>query len=110
MPSTRSQPGSVTAPPAWAGTTTASPWYLRDLSTLGTAAVVGGQDGRPVVFLPQALGVPDDAAGYVYLNADPAPDLTVDLFGAPVRVVSGAPLGGGWWYLRAGDEHFSRTR
>jgi hypothetical protein len=79
------------------------PWYLRDLSTLGTAAVVGEQDGRPVVFLPQWLGIPDDAVGYVFFDGDPRPDLTVDLFGEPMRLARGTNLGGGWWYLRLGD-------
>jgi hypothetical protein len=63
----------------------ALPWYQRDLSTLATAAVVGEQDGRPVVFLPQWLGIPDDAAGYVFLDRAPEPGLTVDLFGAQVQ-------------------------
>lgn len=81
----------------------ALPWYLRDLSTLGTAAVVGQQDSRPVVFLPQWLGIPDDAAGYVFVDGAPEPGLTVDLFGEPVHVAGGIDLGDGWWYVRPGD-------
>jgi hypothetical protein len=81
----------------------ALPWCLRDLSTLGTAAVVGEQDSGPVVFLPQWLGIPDDAAGYVFVDGVPEPGLTVDLFGARVHVAGGTDLGDGWWYLRPGD-------
>jgi hypothetical protein len=81
----------------------ALPWYLRDLSTLGTAAVVGEQDGGPVVFLPQWLGIPANAAGYVFIDGAPEPGLTVDLFDDPVHVAGGIDLGDGWWYLRPGD-------
>ena len=81
----------------------ALPWYQRDLSTLGTAAVVGKQDGRPVVFLPQWLGIPDDAVGYVFIDGVPEQGLTVDLFGSRVHVAGGTDLGNGWWYLREGD-------
>ncbi|MEH0970749.1 hypothetical protein V6U77_06380 [Micromonospora sp. CPCC 205546] len=79
------------------------PAHLRDLSTNGRAAVVGHQDGKPVVFLPQWIGIPDDAGGYVHLDAPPRPDLVVDLFGAPVRVAGGQHLGDGWWYVLPGD-------
>jgi hypothetical protein len=81
----------------------ALPWYLRDLSTLGTAAVVGEQDSGPVVFLPQWLGIPDNAVGYVFVDGPPEPDLTADLFGELVHVAGGIDLGDGWWYLRLGD-------
>ncbi|GAA1325427.1 hypothetical protein [Actinocatenispora thailandica] len=77
------------------------PWYLHGLSATGRAAVVGQQHGRPVVFLPQWLGMPDDAGGYVYVQARPAPDLLVDLFGEPLAVDDGLDLGDGWWYLPA---------
>ncbi|MEU5726334.1 hypothetical protein [Micromonospora sp. NPDC047738] len=79
------------------------PLHLRDLATNGRAAVVGRQDGKPVVFLPQWLGIPDDAGGYVYLDARPRPDLVVDLFGEPARVTGGKNLGDGWWYVLPGD-------
>ncbi|WP_147437427.1 hypothetical protein [Micromonospora musae] len=79
------------------------PRHLRDLSTNGRAAVVGSQDDKPVVFLPQWLGIPDDAGGYVYLDATPRSDLSVDLFGVPVRVSGGQELGDGWWYVLPGD-------
>jgi hypothetical protein len=79
------------------------PWYLRDLSSIGTAAQIGEQDGQPVVFLPQWIGIPDDAAGYVFFNGDPSPELIVDLFGEPAHVRAGIDLGDGWWYLRPGD-------
>src|SRR5215207_4456931 len=54
------------------------------LSTSGTAAVVGQRDSGRVVFLPQWLGIPDDATGYVFVDGAPQPSLTVDLFGARV--------------------------
>ncbi|PSK62641.1 hypothetical protein B0E53_05450 [Micromonospora sp. MH33] len=79
------------------------PRHLRDLSTNGRAAVVGSQDGKPAVFLPQWVGIPDDAGGYVYLNATPRPDLVVDLFGEPARLAGGQPLADGWWYVLPGD-------
>jgi hypothetical protein len=85
------------------------PWYLRDLSTSGTAAVVGEQDGRPVVFLPQWVGIPDGAAGYVYFDGDPKPDLTVDLFGDPTHLAAGTNLGDGWWYLRLAPHPQARS-
>jgi len=55
------------------------------------------------VFLPQWLGIPDDATGYVFVDGAPQPSLTVDLFGARVQVAGGVNLGDGWWYLRPGD-------
>ena len=73
------------------------------LSTSGTAAVVGQRDSGRVVFLPQWLGIPDDATGYVFVDGAPQPSLTVDLFGARVQVAGGVNLGDGWWYLRPGD-------
>ncbi|MPZ26213.1 MAG: hypothetical protein GEV12_07105 [Micromonosporaceae bacterium] len=79
------------------------PWYLRDLSTTGNVAKVGEQDRVPVVFLPQWLGIPDDAGGYVFCDCYPRSDLTVDLFGALARVRAGVDLGNGWWYLEPGD-------
>ncbi|MER7417354.1 hypothetical protein ABT346_11290 [Micromonospora peucetia] len=48
-----------------------------------------------MVFLPQWIGIPDDAGGYVYLDAPPRPDLVVDLLGEPVRVTGGQQLGDG---------------
>ncbi|WP_406036341.1 hypothetical protein OG799_17780 [Micromonospora sp. NBC_00898] len=55
------------------------------------------------MFLPQWVGVPDDAGGYVYLDATPRPDLLIDLFGEPARVTLGQHLGGGWWYVLPGN-------
>ncbi|MEU4477629.1 hypothetical protein AB0F68_06080 [Micromonospora sp. NPDC023966] len=79
------------------------PLQLRDLSTSGRAAVVGGQDGKPAVLLPQWVGIPDDAGGYVYLEATPRPDLVIDLFGEPARLTGGQHLADGWWYVLPGD-------
>ncbi|MEU0561256.1 hypothetical protein [Dactylosporangium sp. NPDC006015] len=79
------------------------PLYLRDLSTTGKAAVIGRRDGRPVVFLPQFLGIPDDAAGYAFFDGPTSPSIEVDLFGARANLPGGINLRDGWWYLRPGD-------
>lgn len=76
------------------------PRHLADLSTTGTAAIVGRQDGAPVVFLPQFLGIPDDAIGYVYFEGQPDDALLLDLFGHPFNLTDGERLGDGWWYTR----------
>ena len=44
------------------------PRYRADPSTNGRAATVARQDGSPVVFLAQFIGIPDDAVGYVYFD------------------------------------------
>lgn len=75
------------------------PRYLADLSTSGRAAVVGRQDGKPVVFLPQFMGIPDDAVGFVYFDGQPDSDLLIDLFGHPAYLAEGESLGDGWWYV-----------
>lgn len=74
------------------------PRALIDLSADGNASVVGQQDGKPVVFLPQWLGIPDDAGGYIYYDGELRSDTEVDLYG---RLVGGSEmreLGNGWWY------------
>jgi hypothetical protein len=75
------------------------PRYLADLSTNGRAATVARQDGKPVVFLAQFIGIPDDAVGYVYFDGEPDTDLLIDLFGYPFYLADGEPLGDGWWYV-----------
>lgn len=59
--------------------------------------------GDGVAFLPQFIGIPDDAAGFVFVDGQPAADRSADLLGAGVRVEAGTELGNGWWYLRPGD-------
>lgn len=76
------------------------PRSLADLSTNGRAATVGRQDGKPVVFLPQLMGIPDDAVGFVYFYGQPDRDLLIDLFGYPAYLAEGESLGDGWWYVR----------
>lgn len=76
------------------------PRYLADLCTNGRAATVGRQDGRPVVFLPQFMGIPDDAVGFVYFDGRPDSDLLIDPFGSPAYLAEGQSLGDGWWYVR----------
>jgi hypothetical protein len=79
------------------------PLHLRDLSTDGRASVIDHQDGRPIVFLPEFLGIPDDAAGYVFYDGVIAPDRELDLYGAQATVQGAVNLGDGWWYIRPGD-------
>jgi energy-coupling factor transporter transmembrane protein EcfT len=79
------------------------PRPLRDLSTTGQASVIGRYSGRPVVFLPQFLGIPDDAAGYVFYEGVLPADFTIDLYGAPASLHGAVNLGDGWWYARPGD-------
>jgi hypothetical protein len=76
------------------------PRYLADLSTNGRAATVAFQDGKPVVFLAQYMGIPDDAIGFVYFDGVPDSDLLIDLFGYPATFADGEQLGDGWWYVR----------
>jgi hypothetical protein len=76
------------------------PWYLADLSTTGKAATIGREDGKPVVLLPEFLGMPDGGLGYVYFTGDPESDSPFDLFGDPLYLADAEPLGDGWWYTR----------
>ncbi|MFC7482422.1 hypothetical protein ACFQX7_23765 [Luedemannella flava] len=78
------------------------PWPLRDLSTDGRAAAIGRHDGRPVVFLPAYLGIPDDAAGYVFHEGTLPADFPLDLYGAGASLNGAVNLGDGWWYVRPG--------
>jgi hypothetical protein len=59
-------------------------------------------DGRPAVFLPEYLGIPDDAAGYVFAEGVPA-DLTFDLYSVSASLHGADKLGDGSWYGRPGD-------
>ncbi len=73
------------------------PLWFRDLSTDGRISDVSF--GKGVVFLPQVIGIPDDAGGYLYVRQS-ARDAgwSADLYGKPVRSDQARPLGGGWWY------------
>ena len=93
--------GTIGASDAYHGKPLPRP--LRDLSTDGRAAVIGQHDGRPVVFLPEYLGIPDDAAGYVFYECVLPADFTLDLCGAPASLGGAEKLGDGWWYARPGD-------
>lgn len=75
------------------------PTRLVDLSVNGRVSAVGEQDGRPVVFLPQWTGIPDDAGGYLYFAGEPRSDLFVDLYGRGVSFADFEELGDGWWYV-----------
>jgi hypothetical protein len=56
-----------------------------------------------VVFLPEYLGIPDDAAGYVFYEGALPADVTLDLYGAQASLKGAENLGDGWWYARPGD-------
>jgi hypothetical protein len=79
------------------------PRYVADLSTNGRVAVIGDQDGQPVYFLPQYMGLRSRAAGYVYFDGVPEPGLVIDLFGHREYLTAGLDLGDGWWYIKPGD-------
>lgn len=76
------------------------PLLLQDVSTTGNAVVVGSQGGVPVWFLPQWLGIPDDAGGYVYFDGQPRSDVVIDLFGRGAHLGQGEYLSDGWWSIR----------
>lgn len=53
----------------------------------------------PGLFLPQHIGIPDDAVGYVYLSdADPATLGQVDLYGRIYDLAEAEPVGDGWYW------------
>lgn len=74
------------------------PQRYRHLAANGKVAVVGeDREGRPVLFLPVLLGIPDGAAGFAHLPSEDALDAQLDLFGDV-----GRPrffLGDGWWWV-----------
>lgn len=72
------------------------PLHLRPLSATSKASTLLDQPG---LFLPQAMGIPDDAVGYVYLgDADPATAGTMDLYGDMFDLADAEPMGGGWYW------------
>jgi energy-coupling factor transporter transmembrane protein EcfT len=79
------------------------PRPLRDLSTNSRASTIARYNGHPVVFLPEYLGIPDDAAGYVFFEGAVPADLMLDLYGAQASLHGAENLGDGWWYARPGD-------
>lgn len=73
------------------------PLWLRDLSTDGRISDVSFGEG--VVFLPQVIGIPDDAGGYLYVRESArSSDWSADLYGKLVSSDRARPLGGGWFY------------
>jgi hypothetical protein len=93
--------GTIGASDAYYGEPLPRP--LRDLSTDGRASAIARYDGHPIVFLPEYLGIPDDAAGYVFFEGVSPEDVWVDLYGAPATLHGAENLGDGWWYVRPGD-------
>lgn len=74
------------------------PRHLADLSTDGRASVVGHTPrGTPVVFLPQYLGIPDDAIGFAYIGDDVPDGTGADLYGDLADFA--IDLGDGWWWV-----------
>jgi hypothetical protein len=75
------------------------PAELADLSENGKVASVGSCDGEPVLFLPQWIGIPDDAIGYVHMTCNKFPDdpaHPLDLFGD--SATPAVELEDGWWW------------
>ncbi|MEU4549542.1 hypothetical protein [Nonomuraea dietziae] len=59
------------------------------------AKVLGTSGGRPVLSLPDWLGIPDDALGYAYFTGE-APG-SFDAYG--MLVCPTTHLGDGWWWM-----------
>ncbi|MFF2554455.1 hypothetical protein ACFVUS_25875 [Nocardia sp. NPDC058058] len=59
-------------------------------------AVIGTSGGHPVRFVPDYIGIPDDAHGYGHFVGTPEPG-PYDGFGEPLCPTM--ELAGGWWWL-----------
>lgn len=72
------------------------PLYLCFVSANCKVAVIGTSGGQPVRFVPDYIGIPDDAFGYGHFVGTPEPG-PYDGFGEPVCPTM--ELSGGWWWL-----------
>ncbi|WP_157534904.1 hypothetical protein [Nocardia inohanensis] len=72
------------------------PAYLCFVSANCKVAVIGTSGGEPVRFVPDFLGIPDDAEGYAHFVGTPEPG-PYDGFGESICPT--VELGGGWWWL-----------
>lgn len=57
---------------------------------------IGTSGGRPVLFVPDWLGIPDDAVGYARFAARPGGE-TFDGYG--MRICPTVDLSDGWWWM-----------
>jgi hypothetical protein len=60
-------------------------------------ARIGGDDGRWVLFIPDWIGIPDDAVGFAHFDAPPDGRF-LDGFGSPLCPTT--RLGSGWWWMQ----------
>ncbi|MGK8491361.1 hypothetical protein [Nocardia asiatica] len=72
------------------------PRHLCFVSANCKVAVIGTSDGQPVRFVPDYIGIPDDALGYGHFVGTPEPG-PYDGFGEPICPTM--ELAGGWWWL-----------
>ncbi|QLY31759.1 hypothetical protein [Nocardia huaxiensis] len=72
------------------------PRHLCFVSANCKVAVIGTSGGQPVRFVPDYIGIPDDALGYGHFVGTPEPG-PYDGFGEPVCPTM--ELADGWWWL-----------
>ncbi|WP_067714099.1 hypothetical protein [Nocardia yamanashiensis] len=72
------------------------PAQLCFVSAMCKVAVIGTSAGHPVRFVPDYVGIPDDAFGYGHFIGKPDPG-PYDGFGA--QICPTMELAGGWWWL-----------
>ncbi len=72
------------------------PRHLCFVSANCKVAVIGTSGGQPVRFVPDYIGIPDDALGYGHFVGTPEPG-PYDGWGA--RICPTMELAGGWWWL-----------
>lgn len=56
---------------------------------------VGTSGGRPTLFLPEWLGIPDDAVSYAHFTGE----ATGSFNAYGLLVCPTTRLGGGWWWM-----------
>lgn len=71
------------------------PGMLCYVSANCRVAALGYSDGQPVLFVPDSVGIPDDAVGFGHFAGE-AGD-SYDGFG--LVICPKKELGGGWWWL-----------
>ncbi|MEU0540414.1 hypothetical protein ABZ319_11120 [Nocardia sp. NPDC005978] len=72
------------------------PAHLCFVSANCKVAVIGTSGGQPVRFVPDYIGIPDDAHGYGHFVGKPEPG-PYNGFGEPICPTM--ELDGGWWWL-----------
>ncbi len=71
------------------------PAHLCFVSANCRVSALGASGGQPILFLPDWLGIPDDAVGYAHFTGEATGNLTA--YG--MRVCPSTRLGGGWWWV-----------